>query len=1077
MKKLTYFLLCLIIGIVTAVGQTRVTGKVLSTDDGEPIIGASVVVKGTTVGDITDINGSFTINAPANAKTLVVSYVGMTKVEVDIKPNLVIHLSSDTKHLDEVVVTAMGISREKKSIGYAAQEVKGDELTITPQGDLNNALVGKIAGVRFWGASGATFDAGKVILRGTSTLSAGGNEPIYVVDGVITNVNVVDMNNVESINVLKGPAATAIYGSRGGNGAIIITSKKADARAGGKGTVEFKQSVAWESVVEHAKWQNEYGGGSVGIGNGSRELNVFEYDPSQHPAYLSALNGARYFDMENDISWGARFDGKPYAPWYAWDPQHPKFGQTAPYSAQPNDNLTQLFRTGVTSNTSVSFSKSVGDFTTRVTIGNQQRDGVVDNSRAIRRYLSVNTSYQVNDRLNISADYKYTYRKNHNAMSEDYGGQRDIMYSYTQWFHRDVNIGDLKNYKRPDGTFFTWNPTDAPNGNLTPMFHNNPYAIMNEIESDNLLQWNVLNGTIKYDLVPKVLSIGVTGNANIRSEFGEGKSHFNILGVTPFYSVSQNILSDTQIQAFAQFNKRLLDEKLNLSAHLYVEQRDRDYRSMSSGTTEGLTSDGFFNLAASVGKPSASNSMSQLQEQSIFGNGVVGWDDTYYVDFSLRNDWSSTLPAANNSYLYGGLSLSAITSNFLKDVEWLDFWKVRASAAQVGSTMDPYNTEQVYVNQNKYGTLTSIRGSKNLLNPAIRPTISTSYEAGTEIRIFGGRLTADINFYTKDSKDQIINLTTTPASGFTSTKINAGLIRNSGYEIALSGTPLRTHDFEWEVYANYAANKNKLVELDPTDPENKIYQLTWFSLANRIYSYAEVGKPIGVIKGSSYDRSPDGQIVLTPLAAGHWAGDYRPLILTTDQKEFGNVQPDATGGFGTAFKWKSLRLNMTFDYQIGGSIVSVSNMFGEQSGLLASTVGNNDKGNPVRDKVADGGGIKVEGVVRNSDGSYTPASGYLDAYYWYYYKGSIWEPFVYDASYVKMRELSLTWVVPADILRKMKVGLTKADISFNIQNPWLIYSGMPNIDASEISHAYNNYVERGQTMSTRSYGLTLNLTF
>jgi TonB-linked SusC/RagA family outer membrane protein len=1037
-------------------------------------------VKGTTTGVITDVNGSFTLtNVPANARTLVISYVGMATQEVAIRPTVNVQLQSGSHSLDEVVVTAMGISREKKSIGYAAQEVKGEELTITPQGDLNNALVGKVAGVRYWGASGATFDAGKIILRGTSSLTPGGNEPIYVVDGVITNVNVVDMNNVESVNVLKGPAATALYGSRGGNGAVIITSKKGEQSASGKGVVEFKQSVAWEQVVPFAKFQNEYGGGTLGIAGG--ELAVFEYDPSVHPGYLSALNGARYFDMENDLSWGPKFDGQPYAPWYAWDPQHPKFGQLAPYVGQPSDNLKDLFQTGFTSNTNVSFSKTVGDFSTRVSVGNQERSGVMETSKAIRRYLSVNTSYQVNERLNISADYKYTYRKNHNAMAEGYADDNnrglDMMYSYTQWFHRDVNLKELRNYKRPDGTFYTWNPHDATNGDLSPAYHNNPFALMHEINVENLLQWNVLNGTIKYDLIKKELSIGVSGNANVRSEISEAKIPFNIHSYTPIYAVSQNQLSDTQMQAFLMYNKRFFDERLNVNGRLYVEQRDRLYKSMSSNTTDGLTTDGFFNLAASVGRPAASNSESALQERSVFGNGVVGWDDTYYVDFSLRNDWSSTLPVANNSYMYGGLSLSAIVSNLMKSVSWLDFWKVRASAAQVGSTMDPYQTEQIYVNQNKYGSVTSIRGSRNLLNPSIRPTISTSYEAGTEFRLLKGRIYADFNYYTKDSKDQIINLTVAPATGFTTTKINTGLIRNAGYEISIGGSPVRTRDFEWELYVNWAANKNKLVELDPNDPTNTQYMIQGMSFYNYLYSYAEVGKPIGVIRGSAYDKDDQGRMVLTALPSGHWAGDYRPLLKQQALEEFGNVQPDATGGFGTTLRYKGFRLDMAFDYQIGGQVGSVSNMFGEGSGLLASTVGNNDKGNPIRDLVADGGGVKVEGVTRNADGTYTPVSGYLDPYYWFSYKSQIWEPNIYDATYLKMRELALTYQIPTGFLKSLNLGLAKADISFNVQNPWLIYSGMPNIDASAISRAYGNFLEMGQTFSTRSWGLTLNLTF
>jgi hypothetical protein len=394
--------------------------------------------------------------------------------------------------------------------------------------------------------------------------------------------------------------------------------------------------------------------------------------------------------------------------------------------------------------------------------------------------------------------------------------------------------------------------------------------------------------------------------------------------------------------------------------------------------------------------------------------------------------------------------------------------------------MDPYQTEQVYVNEAKYGGKTAIRGSRTLLNPQIQPTISTSYEVGTEFKVFNNRLYGDFNYYLQDTKDQIINLTTAPASGFTTTQINAGVIRNQGIEISLGGTIVQTRDFQWDIYANWSKNKNKLVELDPNDPDKTQYRLSGMSFYNYLYSYAEVGQPIGVIRGSTYDRSPDGKIVFRKLADGAWQGDYVPLLRQNANEELGNVQPDATGGFGTSFAYKGFRVDFSFDFQVGGKIGSVSNMFGESSGLLSSTVGNNDKGNPIRDLVADGGGVKVEGVVRTGTGdaaTYTDVSGYLDAYYWYSYKSQIWEPNMYDATYLKWRELSISYQLPNNFVKKLNVGLTKASIACNVQNPWLIYSGVPNIDASAISHAYGNFLEMGQTFSTRTWGLTFNLTF
>jgi hypothetical protein len=734
----------------------------------------------------------------------------------------------------------------------------------------------------------------------------------------------------------------------------------------------------------------------------------------------------------------------------------------------------------------VAFSKKIGDFSTRISIGNQTRSGVADNSKTTRRYLGVDAQYQFSDRLKVSANYKYTYRSTHNAASEDYGGARDVAYSYTQWFHRNVDIKELKNYKRTDGTFYSWNISDITD--LEPAYHNNPFALMNEINTDNILQWNLLNGSITFDIIKDVLSIGVSGDANIRSEFGESKYPYNFHAITPSYSTSQNKLYDIYTKGFVTFTKRFVDNKLDVSARAFVEQRDRDYRELNGNTVDGLTADRYFALAASVSKPNVTNSMSQLQERSVYGNTTIGWDHTYYLDISLRNDWQSVLPKQNNSYFYGGLSASVIVSKYLKSLNWLNYWKVRASMAQVGSTMNPYLTEQIYVNQAKYNGMTVIRPSANLRNPNIRPTISTGYEAGTEIRLFDNRFYADINFYKKDSKDQIINLSSTPMSGYSSTQVNAGLIRNSGIEIQLSGFPVRTKDFEWEIYFNWAKNNNKLVELDPTDPERTSYFLASMAFSVTAGAYAIVGQPIGVIK-TNYDfERYNGKIVYTQRNQGDAFGELRQNLINysveSEMPILGNIQPDATGGFGTSFTWKNLRLDLALDYQIGGQIVSTTNMFGEGSGLLTSTVGKNDRGANIRDEVwTNQGGIKVEGYVRTSgaagaeDATYKEVSGYNNAYQYFSRKSLLWSEYTYDCTYLKMREVALTYSLPSDLLKSLKLGISKASFSANIINPWLIYSAIPNIDPSGISHAYYNFVEMGQMFSTRAFGFTLNITF
>lgn len=1066
-RKLFLFLALFFVGTGIITAQTQVRGTVVD-ESGDPVIGATVQVKGTAIGTVTDIDGQFTLSVPANARIFVVSYVGMITKEVAIKPDLRIVLESDIKILEEVVVTAMGLTRQKKSIGYAVQEVKADELIKARQTDLNNALAGKVSGVRFVGGSGSKFDAGSIYLRGTSSLtSATGSEPIYVVDGVITNKNSINMDDVESINVLKGPAATSLYGARGGNGAIIVTTKRVEE---GKSEVTFSHTLAWEKAYSHVNVQKEYGGGYLGANS---DLPTFEWDESM-PAYLKQFDGRLMYDYADDSSWGPKYKGQIYMPWYAWDPDDFRFGQQTEWKHEMD--ILDLYRTGVSNTTNLAFGKAGKGYSTRISFTNVDRKGIQYNSDAVRRFLSIKSTFDVTKRLKVNLDYKYTFRKNHNAAQEGYGTFGNFLYSYLQWGNTNVNLLDMKdNYTRPDGSFKTWNITEPTD--LAPAYHWNPYALMNEVNYNQLTQWNVFNANAEYKILEN-LKLGVTVNGNLRNVLNEYKIPAN-LGTTSEYSQYQNALIDMQTQGYLSYNDRYMDDRLTLDATLFAEQRDYAYKAIGAFTRDGLFLNKFWNVSASNGKPGGESSLTHYANQSIFGTATMGLDDTYYLDMNLRNDWTSTLHPDHNSYLYGGLSASVIMSNLVK-ADWLNFWKLRASAAQVGSTMAPYLvyptliTDWANGNVKKYGNLTTMIQSSNLRDPNIQPTISTSYEVGTEFRMFDNRFWGDFNFYNRDSKNQIINQNVTPASGYTSVKVNAGLIRNRGVELTLGGMPVKTKDFEWTINFNISKNKNTLVELIKNDKDDDSYQIWWTKFYYPISINAIEGKPIGVIQGNDWLRDDNGNLILGKQTRPE-RGEVRPYVDTENQnKELGVAQPDFTGGFSTTLNFKGIVLSAALDFSKGGSLVSWTNYWGNGSGILNSTVGMNDRGKPMRDPVSEGGGIHLAGVDR--DGK--PMDGYIDTQYYYQnLYPAVWSHSVYDASYVKLREVSLGYQLPKGLLTRTGLGLQAASISFIAQNPWLIYSATPNIDPSEISGSEYNYVEGGQSISTRSFGITLNLTF
>jgi len=486
-----------------------------------------------------------------------------------------------------------------------------------------------------------------------------------------------------------------------------------------------------------------------------------------------------------------------------------------------------------------------------------------------------------------------------------------------------------------------------------------------------------------------------------------------------------------------------------------------------------LIMDGFYNLAASVGAPSVVNYEQHYKTRSIFGTATVGFDDTYFLDGSLRNDWDSRLPIANNSFLYGGLSASVMLNQFFKDAEWLNYWKLRGSFAQVGSTLSAYNTKLAYsyggTTNYKYNNMTSLYASNVQLNPNIKPTISTSYEFGTEFRLFDNRFWGDINFYRRDTKNQILNMTVAPQSGFSRRQLNSGLVRNQGIEISLGVTPVKTKDFQWDIEGNISKNENELVRLNP---EIQTYMLEGNSFYYFWYIKANEGRPLGEITTMArWKRNEDGKLILRPTTSASWGGGWQPSYDLNNEKVVGNFQPDWTGGFSTDLKYKNIRLAASFDFMIGGQIVSWTNMWSAGSGTSKFSAEKNDKGVNVREPISKGGGVRVDGV--DEDGK--PVTAYMNAYQYYHYLANYdLDQWVYDRSYVKMRELSLTYDFPKNLLKKAGIGLNDASISFVANNPWLIYSACPNVDPSE---AGSNWLEGGQAAATRSFGFTVKLGF
>lgn len=1084
MKKLFLLVACLFAGALAALAQNSVKGTVTSAS-GDPVVGAYVMVsEHANIGAVTDENGAFSIsNVPQSAKTLTASCIGMTTVSVKLSAGTIkIVMEEDNQFLDEVVITAQGLSRKEKSIGYSTVKVDGDKLSMSREGDLSQSLVGKVSGARFFSASGATFDEGTIILRGTSSFTDRvGSEPIYVVDGTITSKGAINMDDVASVNVLKGPAATALYGARGGNGAVIISTQSARA---GEAHINFSHTIKFETFYNHFDLQDQYGGGSLGY-NGALESTVSKYpgEDTMSAAFLYGKlrgwtnpDGTYYMDYGSDENWGARFDKNTMvaSPLY-YEESSKKYKKADPWVNYLD--LGDLYRTGMSNITNISFTKGGKDHLTRVSFTNSERQGIVYNSGAVRRFLSVKEIFKPAKWLNLSMDYKFAYRQNHNASGEGYSAGRNMIGDFVQWGQANVNIADYKDYKRPDGSWTTWNVKSPTNKDAA--FHNNPYAVYKEYNNYVTNIFNVITGDAEF-LLPLNIKAGFKFMGSFRNAHEETKVPIveHSYTWTSSYTERQYHTSDITAQGRITWGDTFINDRLGVDVAAFIEQREYDYGNLKGNTTNGLTINELYNLNASSGYVQAVNELQKYKTRSVFANATVGFDNTYFVDISVRNDWDSRLPDSANSYFYTGASASVMLNQFIKSAKWLDFWKLRASVAQVGSTLGVYKTKYIYDATSKYNSTPTLKESAVQLNQQIKPTISTSYEIGTEFKMFKNRFRGDINFYRRDSKNQILNVTVAPQSGFSSRQINAGLIRNQGIEIALAATPIKSKSVTWDVDFNISKNVNKLVRLND--------EISSYFLGSSKFYYvfaneAKVGKPIGELYTESrWAKTDEGEYILDETAAGSWGGGYMPHFDKGIKKYVGNFQPKFIGGFSTNISYKNFSLGASFDYTIGGKIFSWTNMFGQECGTMKESSATNPNGVNIREPISKGGGVFVKGVTvtRNADGDITskkPVECYMNAYQYFHQVGQYDnDRWLYDRSYLKMRELSLTYNVPKKALKKLGIGLNAASIAFVATNPWLIYSAIPNMDPSEAS---SNYIEGGQAPSTRSFGATVKLTF
>lgn len=1042
----------------------------ITNEKGEPVANASIQLMGTTKGTVANSNGEFSMTGiPAGSYRVLVSAIGYEDEirEITVKDNeqadLNISLREKSSSMSEVVVTALGISRRERSLGYSTQEVKGENLTLTKEQNVLGALSGKIAGVQVIGSSGASMGGTqKIKIRGVNSI-AGTDQPLIVVDGTpISNANFasadradfgnlgqdVNPEDIESVNVLKGPAASALYGIRGQYGVIMITTRKGK-KGPKKVEVQLNSAFSMERAGNFFPLQNLYGGGS-----------------SQN--WRTLPNGDKYVDMSVDESWGPKMDGTPVRQVFSFYPQDPTYGQLTPFVPHPG-NIEDYYRTGSNINNGITITGGNENSTFRVSFNDTRIEGVEPNTWLRRNNFGVSAGLDLTSKLNVSTNINYaTNRAQRPTQGSEYGARYMV-----QWFQRNVDMKRLKNYKYADGTFLHWNlrrPSTVTGEitNFNPLYWNNPYFEVYENPSSDSRDRVFGDVGVSYQLFPELKLSGF-----VRTDmFTQNIEERNAVGGrrVSSYAVGKYQNKEMNYEFLAQYNKSWGDFSLNANAGGNIYKRR--YTELTQATVGGLSSPGWYNIAASINRPAVSNYLLRKEIRSLYGLASVGYKNTYFLDATIRNDNSSALPKANNSYWYPSVSASFAFSEL---INWkpLSFGKLRLSYAKAGSDLSPYETSFVYAVGTVYtppapaAPINTLSVPDNLNNPNIRPSFANSYEAGIDLQFFKNRLGVDFTYYHQKNKDQIIKLDVSGASGFSSTTINAGLIENKGVELTLTGSPVRTNNFSWDAVFNISRNRSMVVELHPDINVYTYGSTTYSSVTSYLNSY--VGKPFGSLVGQAYQRdSATGKILL---------GTNNMPLYTTATHDFGSVLPDYTGGFQNTFRAFGFDLGVMIDYQFGGQFFSRSKMLVVRTGMDPITVATNDKGFNVRDPVASGGGVRIDGI---SAATKQEVTAYVDAqsYFNTVLGRRIYEEWLFDASYIKLREIRLGYTFTKKMLAKLPVKAV--NLALIARNPGMIWQEAPKgLDPSELSTGGQSisWYESGQANTVRSYGINLNITF
>lgn len=1103
MKSLFSLFLLFCASIVFA-QQVNLSGSVKDNTN-NPLPGVNIFIKGTKKASVTDFDGNYQIQAQ-KGDILIFSFVGMKQKAITVADNTTLNviLEEDSAALSEVVVTALGIGRKKKALGYAVQSVKAEKLNLAGTTNINNALAGKVAGVQFLASSDGDLEGTpRVRIRGVNTLAGGvsttSGNPLYVVDGTpILDPASINMDDVAEMTVLKGAGASVLYGSRGLNGVILIKTKSASSEKG-KLDVRITQNFTISKVARwyDSRFQNEYGGGY------KQEFDKFTYIKGTHPEEWKKFNEQPIVNYNADESWGPRFEGQMVRHWDSWY-EGDEFGKLRAWKASPTP-ASSFFDIGMNNRIATSIAKSGKGYSALLSYTNVNVKGIIPLSKSNTNYLTSRIKLDLNKSLTAEGSINYTDRKIQGDFgNKNYGNPYSGMFD--QWYQMQIDLNRLKKYKQvnKDGStvYRTWNIRSPKD--LRGLYWDSPYRDFNE--NKRAMSNTFLTGfvSLQYKIGDIITLKGISRNSTNfygLEYFNAGSRRHRFIDG---YANATRKTVELNHEFLATYKDKFLDDVISVNGLFGANVRNYKDKQLFSQTQGGLAIKKLETIGNSKEGVRATSNKSEREVRSIYGSFSLGYDEFLFGEVSLRSDYSSTLPKENNKFTYPGFSGSLVVSKLLKDFNvlpnFISLAKLRGSWAQVGNDTQIAQLQNTYSLSSNAWNGNPIQNTQNIkANENLKAALSTSQEVGLEVKLLESRIGFDFAYFRNVNTNQIINIPTSVVSGYRQAKINAGKIINKGWEGALNIIPFKNEILQWDVDINLSKSTPIISSLYP-EKNIRTYSLGY-------YAYAKEQEKYGVFRGDK-PKMVDGK----PLLASN--GKYiKEQDIEKKYVEGKYVIPDYTGGFATSINYNlpknlgSIKLAAAFDFQIGGYIVDGNKRYMDHSGIGKETVGTNDLGNRYRDLVKDktgkkigngygavkvenahseSGGMKVSGIeMLDKDGKvttdYEKMKTTRDVSYYihpksYFHYSNTYRPYhsLYDASYLKLRELSLSYKLPKTWLSE--IGATAASVGFVIRNFLLYKDPGISVDPSQ-SSGYRTWMTYGQFPSTETLGANLNINF